>query len=71
MRKIDWRAVLPYIVIPLAFVLVTIPFEFIKRYLLKLGLLDGLRGLLWAAFSAFYVFVKYAKLWQVQEQNEK
>ena len=55
----------------LAFVLVTIPFEFIKRYLLKLGLLDGLRGLLWAAFSAFYVFVKYAKLWQVQEQNEK
>ncbi len=55
----------------LAFVLVTIPFEFIKRYVLKLGLLDGLRGLLWASFSAFYVFVKYAKLWQLQEQNEK
>ncbi len=55
----------------LAFVLVTIPFEFVKRYLLKLGLLDGFRGLLWAAFSAFYVFVKYAKLWQIEEQNEK
>ena len=55
----------------LAFVLVTIPFEFVKRYVLKLGILDGLRGLLWASFSAFYVFVKYAKLWQLQEQNEK
>ncbi len=55
----------------LLFVLVTIPFEFVKRYLLKLGILDGLRGLLWASFSAFYVYVKYAKLWQLQEQNEK
>ena len=55
----------------LLFMLVTIPFEFIKRYVLKLGVLDGLRGLLWASFSTFYVWVKYAKLWQIQEQNEK
>ena len=55
----------------LLFVLVTLPFEFLKRYLLKMGILDGLRGLLWASFSTFYVFVKYVKLWQIQEQNEK
>lgn len=52
-------------------VLFTLPFEFLKRYVLKLGVLDGIRGLLWASFSTFYVFVKNAKLWQIQEQNEK
>ena len=49
----------------------TLPFEFFKRYILKLGILDGIRGLLWAAFSTFYVLVKNAKLWQLQEQKEK
>ena len=53
------------------FVLVTIPFEFIKRYLFKLGFLDGMRGLIWAAFSAFYVFVKYIKLWFIEQSKEK
>ena len=47
--------------------LFTLPFEFIKRYVIKLGILDGIRGLLWASFSTFYVFVKYAKLWQMQK----
>ena len=42
-----------------------LPFEFAKRYVLKLGILDGVRGLFWASFSTFYVFVKYAKLWQI------
>ena len=55
----------------LLFLLITLPFEFIKRYILKLGILDGLRGLLWASFSTGYVLVKYAKLWQLEEQNEK
>lgn len=55
----------------LLFLLITLPFEFIKRYILKLGILDGLRGFLWASFSTGYVLVKYAKLWQIQEQNEK
>lgn len=50
-------------------VLLTLPFEFIKRYVLKLGFLDGMRGLLWASFSTYYVYVKYAKLWQL-EQNK-
>ena len=51
------------------FVLITIPFEFLKRYLLKLGVLDGIRGFIWASFSAFYVFVKYMKLWFLWEKR--
>lgn len=50
-------------------VLLTIPFEFFRRYILKAGFLDGLRGLVWASFSAFYVFVKYIKLWYLWERN--
>ena len=50
-------------------VLFTLPFEFGKRYILKLGFLDGVRGLFWASFSTYYVYVKYAKLWQL-EQNK-
>ncbi len=48
-------------------VLATIPFEFARRYLLKAGFLDGMRGFIWAAFSCFYVFVKYMKLWYLWE----
>ena len=52
--------------------LLTIPFEFLKRYVLKLGFLDGIRGFIWASFSSFYVFVKYMKLWALQHgQTEK
>ena len=47
--------------------LVRLPFEFLKRYVLKLGFLDGMRGLLWASFSTYYVFVKYVKLWQLNQ----
>lgn len=38
---------------------------FIKMYLLKLGLLDGIEGLLLSILSAYYVFVKYLKLWEL------
>ena len=51
------------------FVLITLPFEFLKRYILKLGILDGTRGFLWASFSTFYVFVKYMKLWHLQQKK--
>ncbi len=42
-----------------------LPFEFLKRYVLKLGFLDGIRGFIWASCSTFYVFVKYIKLWNL------
>ncbi|MDP8256605.1 MAG: glycosyltransferase family 2 protein [Candidatus Alcyoniella australis] len=37
---------------------------FFKKYVLKLGVLDGLPGLLVCALSSYYVFLKYAKLWE-------
>lgn len=45
-----------------------LPFEFLKRYVLKLGFLDGIRGFIWAACSTFYVFVKYIKLWDINRE---
>ncbi len=42
---------------------------FKKMYLLKLGFLDGIRGLLLALLSSAYVFTKYAKLWE-QERKQ-
>ncbi len=55
----------------LFFVIVTIPFEFFKRYVLKLGILDGMRGFLWAYFSSFSVSVKYVKLWALQQKDKQ
>ena len=51
-------------------VLLTVPFEFARRYVLKAGFLDGIRGLIWASFSCFYVFVKYMKLWYLWEEKK-
>jgi glycosyltransferase involved in cell wall biosynthesis len=41
------------------------PFQFLKMYFAKLGILDGLQGLVLCTFSSFYVFVKYVKLWEL------
>lgn len=41
------------------------PFEFCKRYILKLGFLDGFQGFIWATLCAFSTFVKYIKLWEI------
>lgn len=43
-----------------------LPVDFTKRYIFQLGFLDGFRGFIWAVFSAFYTFVKYAKLWLLE-----
>lgn len=39
-------------------------FIFFKMYILKKGFLDGMHGFILAVLSSFYVFVKYAKLWE-------
>ncbi len=39
-------------------------FTFFKMYFIKLGFLDGIHGLILCVLSSFYVFVKYAKLWE-------
>lgn len=40
------------------------PFRFFKDYFLKFGFLDGLPGFIIAVSTAYYAFVKYAKLWE-------
>jgi glycosyltransferase involved in cell wall biosynthesis len=48
----------------LAHLLFSPPFRFFKDYILKLGFLDGIPGLIIAASTAYYTFIKYAKLWE-------
>lgn len=40
--------------------------RFLKQYVLKQGFRDGLAGLIICMLSAFSVFLKYAKLWELQ-----
>jgi glycosyltransferase involved in cell wall biosynthesis len=40
------------------------PFRFSKDYILKLGFLDGIPGLIIAVSTAYYAFIKHAKLWE-------
>jgi glycosyltransferase involved in cell wall biosynthesis len=42
------------------------PARFLRGYVLKGGYRDGVPGLAIAAVSAFHVFLKYAKLWELE-----
>jgi glycosyltransferase involved in cell wall biosynthesis len=44
-------------------------FRFFKRYVLNLGFLDGLTGLMICGLGAFSVFMKYARLWERQQRK--
>ncbi len=44
---------------------------FLKMYIVRLGFLDGIPGLILCVCSANYVFTKYAKLWEVSKQGGK
>ena len=44
--------------------------RFFKSYILKRGFLDGRQGYLVAYLSAFGVFIKYAKLMELQQTNQ-
>ncbi len=43
---------------------------FLRTYLLKAGFLDGVQGCLIACFAAYYNFLKYARLWELERQGE-
>jgi glycosyltransferase involved in cell wall biosynthesis len=45
------------------------PFRFLRDYLLKQGFRDGLPGLIIAINTSFYVFTKYAKLWELKKKR--
>ncbi|MEW6102610.1 MAG: glycosyltransferase family 2 protein [bacterium] len=42
--------------------------DFLKRYIFKLGMLDGIQGFLWALFSSFHRLVKYAKVLEIKQK---
>ena len=44
-------------------------FIFIKMYFIKLGFLDGLQGFILAVFSSAYVFTKYCKFWELNNNK--
>jgi glycosyltransferase involved in cell wall biosynthesis len=45
------------------------PFSFIKHYIFQLGILDGWEGLLAARMTAFYTFLKYARLHELWKKK--
>ncbi|HXE74171.1 MAG TPA: glycosyltransferase family 2 protein [Candidatus Xenobia bacterium] len=53
-RRVSWLGLLAR---PLA--------AFFRTYILKLGFLDGLPGLIITWFTAYGVFLRYAKLWEL------
>ncbi len=42
-------------------------FRFFRDYILKRGFLDGVPGLIVAASTVYYVFMKQAKLWEIEK----
>lgn len=44
--------------------------RFFRDYILKMGFLDGVPGLIIVASTMYYVFMKHAKLWEM-ERNDK
>ncbi len=51
--------------------LVRPPYLFFKMYVLRFGFLDGMPGLILSLLSASYVFMKYAKLWELESRKAK
>jgi glycosyltransferase involved in cell wall biosynthesis len=47
------------------------PARFLRAYLLRQGFRDGIPGLVIAAVTAFHVFLKYAKLWELAQQGRE
>jgi glycosyltransferase involved in cell wall biosynthesis len=42
------------------------PFAFLRNYVLHGGFRDGVPGLIISTLNAYYVFLKFSKLWQIQ-----
>jgi len=56
---------------PLLRMIVQPPFKFFKMYVLKQGFREGSVGFMVATLGAFYVFLKYAKLWEQRMLGKK
>lgn len=44
---------------------------FIRMYFIKLGILDGIPGLILCVLSANHVFIKYSKLWELTKAKKR
>jgi glycosyltransferase involved in cell wall biosynthesis len=44
-------------------------YRFFRDYLVKGGFLDGVPGLIIAASTMYYVFMKHARLWELEKRN--
>jgi (heptosyl)LPS beta-1,4-glucosyltransferase len=42
------------------------PLAFLRNYVLRAGFRDGVPGFIVSAMNAYYVFLKFAKLWELQ-----
>ena len=42
------------------------PAAFLRNYILRRGMLDGAAGLLISVVNSYSVFLKFAKLWELQ-----
>lgn len=47
------------------------PAAFLRNYVLRRGILDGSVGLTVSLVNAYSVFLKFAKLWELQQEAEK
>lgn len=46
------------------------PWQFFRLYFLRLGILDGIPGLIVSGLGAYYSFLKIAKLWEMQHSGD-
>jgi hypothetical protein len=44
--------------------------RFLRSYVLKRGFAEGFAGFYVAVTAAVYVFLKYAKLWEIESEDE-
>ena len=47
------------------------PLAFVRNYLARGGIRDGLPGFIISALNSYYVFLKFAKLWELETQSGK
>jgi glycosyltransferase involved in cell wall biosynthesis len=47
------------------------PLRFLQLYFLRLGFLDGVPGLHVCAYTAFYTFMKQARLWELERARQQ
>lgn len=45
--------------------------EFIRRYILKVGFLDGKIGIIQAIYQSYAIYLRYAKLYELQSNHKK